>query len=90
MEISQNFGGEYFYPLNPELPGYKLETSGFTAILGKLPENLGEKPEYPGHPGVSGLKPRESGKKARVSRPPQRIRAETQRIRTILRIGQNI
>ena len=61
MEISQNFGGEYFYPLNPELPGYKLETSGFTAVLGKLPENLGEKPEYPGHPRESGLKPRESG-----------------------------
>ena len=36
MEISQNFGGEYFYPLNPELPGYKLGTSGFTAVLGKL------------------------------------------------------
>ena len=34
MEISQNFGGEYFYPLNPELPGYKLGTSGFTAVPG--------------------------------------------------------
>ena len=36
MEISQNFGGEYFYPLNLELPGYKLGTFGFTAVLGKL------------------------------------------------------
>ena len=34
MEISQNFGGEYFYPLNPELSGYKLGTSGFTAVPG--------------------------------------------------------
>ena len=58
MEISQNFGGEYFYPLNPELPGYKHRTSGFTAVLGKLqrirekcqsirvtPENPGWNPE---------------------------------------------
>ena len=36
MEISQNFGGEYFYPLNPKLSGYELGTSGFTAVLGKL------------------------------------------------------
>ena len=34
MEISQNFGGEYFYRLNPELSGYKLGTSGFTAVPG--------------------------------------------------------
>jgi len=34
MEISQNFGGEYFYPLNPELPGYKRGTFGFTAVPG--------------------------------------------------------
>ena len=34
MEISPNFGGEYFYPLNPELPGYKLGTSGFTVVPG--------------------------------------------------------
>ena len=34
MEISQNFGGEYFYPLNPELPGYKPGTSGFIAVPG--------------------------------------------------------
>ena len=54
MEISQNFGGENFYPLNTELPGYKLETSGFTTILGKL-QRIREKsqsiratPEYPG------------------------------------------
>ena len=66
MEISQNFGGEYFYPLNLELPDYKLGTSGFTAVLGKL-QRIREKsqsiratPEYPGHPRESGLKPRES------------------------------
>ena len=69
MEISQNFGGEYFYPLNPELPGYKLGTSGFTAVLGKL-QRIREK--------------------SQSIRAPQSIRAETQRIRTILRIGQNI
>ena len=63
MEISQNFGGEYFYPLNPELPGYKLGTFGFTAVLGKL---------------------------QRIREKSQSIQAETQRIRTILRIGQNI
>ena len=34
MEISQNFGGEYFYPLNPEFPGYKRGTFGFTAVPG--------------------------------------------------------
>ena len=34
MEISQNFGGEYFYPLNLELSGYKLGTSGFTVVPG--------------------------------------------------------
>ena len=54
MEISQNFGGEYFYPLNPKLPGYKLGTSGFTTVLGKL-QRIQEKsqsirvtPENPG------------------------------------------
>ena len=54
MEISQNFGGEYFYPLNPKLSGYELGTSGFTAVLGKL-QRIREKnqsiraiPEYPG------------------------------------------
>ena len=54
MEISQNFLDEYFYPLNPELPGYKLGTSGFTAVLGKLQriqdksQSIRATPEYPG------------------------------------------
>ena len=69
MEVSQNFGGENFSPLNPELPGYKFGTSGFTAVLGKL-QIIQEK--------------------SRVFGPPQSIRDETQRIWTILRIGQNI
>ena len=50
-----------FTHLNPELPGCKLGTSGFTAVPGKTPENPGEMPEYPGQPRESGLEPRESG-----------------------------
>ena len=54
MEISQNFGGEYFYPLNPELPGYRLGISGVTAVLGKLQrireksQSIRDTLEYPG------------------------------------------
>ena len=42
------------YPLNPELPGYKLGTSRLTAVLGKLQrirekcQSIRETPEKPG------------------------------------------
>jgi len=47
MEISQNFGGEYFYPLNPELPSLLLYLGKLQRIREKS-QSIRAIPENPG------------------------------------------